>query len=222
VVVTGETGTGKELVARAIYDVRERKSGLFVKVDCGTLAPTIIESELFGHERGAFTDATRDKKGLAEMADGGTLFLDEIGTLPNELQPKLLRLIEESIFRRVGGLQDRRVDVRVIAATNLDLEKEMQEGAFREDLYYRLSTIELTVPPLRERGDDVLTLSHSFLRRFNHEMRKNLRGFSAEAEAARQRQGVEKLYRTDGHLRQGGVDKSGGTRVEKASRTRRN
>jgi two-component system response regulator HydG len=184
VVVTGETGTGKELVARAIYDVRERKSGLFVKVDCGTLAPTIIESELFGHERGAFTDATRDKKGLAEMADGGTLFLDEIGTLPSELQPKLLRLIEESTFRRVGGLQDRHVDVRIIAATNLDLEKEMQEGAFREDLYYRLSTIELTVPPLRERGDDVLTLAHSFLRRFNHEMRKNLRGFSAEAEAA--------------------------------------
>lgn len=184
VLIEGETGTGKELVARAIYHLSGNRSGIFVKVDCGTLSANIIESELFGYEKGAFTDAKADKKGLVEMADGGTLFLDEIGNLPYELQPKLLRLIEESIFRRVGGVKDILADLRIIAATNLNLKDDSAKGRFREDLYYRLKVMSLTVPSLRERGNDILLLAYFFLRKLSQEMKKIIRGFTPEAEKA--------------------------------------
>jgi DNA-binding NtrC family response regulator len=196
VLITGETGTGKELVARAIYDLSENKNGIFVKVDCSTLSPSIIESELFGYERGAFTDARSDKKGLVEMADGGVLFLDEIGTLPPGLQPKLLRLIEESAFRRVGGLKDISVDVRIVAATNLYLEQEVTKGTFREDLYYRLKVISLSVPPLRERRSDIVILQKYFLALFNRELRKQIQGLTPEAER------VLSNYRWPGNIRE--------------------
>jgi len=183
VLISGETGTGKELVARALHSlIKESKRRIFVKVDCGALAANVIESELFGHEKGAFTDANREKKGLAEMANGGTLFLDEIGNLPLSLQPVLLRMIEEKTFRRVGGLRDIKIDVRVIAATNINIEKEIAEGRFREDLYYRLNVIEIAIPPLRERDDDVLLIAEFFLRMFSRDMKKNIKGFTPEAE----------------------------------------
>lgn len=183
VLITGETGTGKELVARAIHALHpEREKRIFVKVDCGTLSASIIESELFGHEQGAFTDARQKKKGLVELADGGILFLDELGNLPLELQPRLLRLIEESMFRRVGGLKDIKVDVRIIAATNADLEEAVRRGHFREDLFYRLNVVHLAVPPLRERGNDVLLLADTFLRQFSRELKKDIKGFSPDTE----------------------------------------
>lgn len=184
VLITGETGTGKELVARAVHTSRKQQSGVFVKVDCGTLSENLIESELFGHDKGAFTDARSDKKGLVEMANGGTLFLDEIGNLPISLQPKLLRLIEESTFRKVGGLKDITVDVRIIAATNANIEEEIFKGRFREDLYYRLNVIPISLPPLRERGEDVLLLATYFLHLFKKELRKSIQGFSAAATEA--------------------------------------
>lgn len=180
VLITGETGTGKELVAQAIHEqgLEHNKSGVFVKVDCGTLSENLVESELFGYDKGAFTDATRDKKGLVEMANGGTLFLDEIGNLPISLQPKLLRLIEDSTFRKIGGLKDIKVQIRIIAATNCDIEKEIGKGRFREDLYYRLNIIPIVLPPLRDRADDILLLANYFLHRFKKEMRKSIRGFT--------------------------------------------
>ncbi len=181
VLIRGETGTGKELVARAVYGLGGEGKGVFVKVDCGTLSAGIVESELFGHERGAFTGAKQRKRGVVEMADGGTLFLDEIGNLPLELQPKLLRLIEESTFRRVGGLKDVHIDVRIIAATNLDLEAEVRNGRFREDLYYRINVISLEVPPLRTRGDDTMLLAGYFLGLFRRETKKEVKGFTPEA-----------------------------------------
>lgn len=181
VLITGETGTGKELTARAIHESRPGQKGIFVKVDCGTLSSNLIESELFGYEKGAFTDARSDKKGLVELANGGTLFLDEIGNLPIELQPKLLRLIEESTFRRVGGLKDIRVKIRIIAATNVDIEEQIDKGTFREDLYYRLNIIPIPLPPLRDRGDDILLLADFFLHNLQKELKKNFHGFTPEA-----------------------------------------
>jgi DNA-binding NtrC family response regulator len=181
VLITGETGTGKELTARAIHESRAGQKGIFVKVDCGTLSSNLIESELFGYEKGAFTDARNDKKGLVEVANGGTLFLDEIGNLPIELQPKLLRLIEESTFRRVGGLKDIRVNIRIIAATNVDIEEQIDGGTFREDLYYRLNVIPVPLPPLRDRGDDILLLADFFLHNLQREMKKDFNGFTPEA-----------------------------------------
>jgi transcriptional regulator with PAS, ATPase and Fis domain len=181
ILITGETGTGKELTARAIHESRPGQKGVFVKVDCGTLSSSLIESELFGYEKGAFTDAGRDKKGLVEVANGGTLFLDEIGNLPIELQPKLLRLIEESTFRRVGGLKDIQVKIRIIAATNVDIEEQIDRGTFREDLYYRLNVIPIPLPPLRDRGEDILLLADFFLHDLQNELKKNFRGFSPEA-----------------------------------------
>lgn len=181
VLISGETGTGKELVARAIHESRTGKSGVFVKIDCGTLSSALIESELFGHERGAFTDARQDKKGLVEVAAGGTLFLDEIGNLPMELQPKLLRLIEESTFRRVGGIKDINVRLRIIAATNADLALGIDNATFREDLYYRLNVIPIELPPLRERGDDVILLAEHFSTLFAKELKRSIQGFTDEA-----------------------------------------
>jgi DNA-binding NtrC family response regulator len=180
VLITGETGTGKELVARALHG--RVGTGVFVKVDCGTLSPSIIEAELFGYEKGAFTDARETRKGLVEVADGGILFLDELGNLPLALQPKLLRLIEESAFRRVGGVHDIQVNVRIIAATNIDVEEVVRQGRFREDLYYRLNVMTLEIPPLRRRQDDILLLADHYLRFFAAEMNKPIRGFTPEAE----------------------------------------
>lgn len=181
VLITGETGTGKELVARAIHESHPNSNGVFVKVDCGTLSANLIESELFGHDRGAFTDAVTEKKGLVELADEGTLFLDEIGNLPISLQPKLLRLIEESTFRKVGGIKDIQVKVRIVAATNSDIELEIDKGTFREDLYYRLNVIPLPLPPLRDRGNDIILLANAFLKLFSSDLKKDIRGIAPSA-----------------------------------------
>ena len=181
VLITGETGTGKELVARTIHNNRKGPKSVFVKVDCGTLSANLIESELFGYEKGAFTDARSDKKGLVEVANGGVLFLDEIGNMPLELQPKLLRLIEESTFRRVGGLVDIKVHIRIIAATNEDLLRQVEAGNFRRDLFYRLNIIPLALPPLRDRAEDILLLAETFLARLKKELKKDIDGFSLEA-----------------------------------------
>ncbi|NIA04610.1 MAG: response regulator [Proteobacteria bacterium] len=184
VLIIGETGTGKELVARAIHEHTPGRPGLFVKVDCGTLAAQVIESELFGHDKGAFTDAHATTRGLVEIADGGTLFLDEITNLPFSLQPILLRIIAESVFRRVGGLKDISVDVRIIAASNLNIQQQVKEGNFREDLYYRLNVIPIATPPLRKRGRDVLLLANHFLHKYRMELRKDIKGLSPATEQA--------------------------------------
>lgn len=189
VLISGETGTGKELVARAIHESSSGPNGVFVKIDCGTLSTTLIESELFGHERGAFTDATQDKKGLVEVAAGGTLFLDEIGNLPMDLQPKLLRLIEESTFRRVGGIKDIHVNIRIIAASNADLIDNIAGSKFREDLYYRLNVIPIPLPSLRDRGDDIILLAENFLQQFAAELKRPVRGFTRDAIARLQQHG---------------------------------
>lgn len=163
VLITGESGTGKELAARAIHDASNRSDGPFEVVDCGGLPPTLIESELFGHDKGAFTNATFDRAGAFERADGGTLFLDELGELPLELQPKLLRALGESEIRRIGSRTTKKVDVRVVAATNRDLRREVNSGAFRSDVFYRLAVIQVHLPPLRERLDDLSLLVASLL-----------------------------------------------------------
>ncbi len=163
VLITGETGTGKSVVAKAIHYYREKSDNTFVGINCAALPENLIESELFGHEKGAFTGALTTKKGLFEMADGGTLFLDEIGEIPLHLQSKLLGILDEKTFRRVGGQCLQRVNVRIVAATNIDLEEAVKQKKFREDLYYRLSVLRIHVPPLRERKNDIAPLSNYFL-----------------------------------------------------------
>jgi transcriptional regulator with GAF, ATPase, and Fis domain len=181
VLLTGETGTGKDLAAKAIHYNSDRSAKPFVNITCSALPEQLLESELFGHERGAFTDARQQKRGLFETADGGTVFLDEIGEITAGLQSKLLRFLEEKTFKRVGGLADVRVDVRVIAATNRDLEQEVKTGKFRDDLFYRLHVMPLMLPPLRERDGDIRLLIEYYIDRFNREFRKKVRGVNADA-----------------------------------------
>jgi two-component system, NtrC family, response regulator AtoC len=180
VLITGESGTGKELAAKAIHALSERRNRPMFTVNCASISKTLMESELFGHERGAFTDAAGRKKGMFELSDGGTLFLDEIGDLPESLQAAFLRVLEQRTFRRVGGEVDISVDVRFIAATNQSLEKLVQEGRFRQDLYYRLNVLQLDMPPLRERDADVLLLAQRFIAEFNTTFRKSFKGLSQE------------------------------------------
>jgi two-component system, NtrC family, response regulator len=174
VLITGESGTGKELVARAIHNLSPRKESPFISVNCAALSPTLLESELFGHEKGAFTDAIAMRKGRFELADTGTLFLDEIGELPHALQAKLLRVLQERSFERVGGSHSLNVDVRIIAATNKDLRDEVDKGEFREDLYYRLNVIHIHLPPLRERVDDIPMLVTYFLEKNSKQLGRKL------------------------------------------------
>jgi len=181
VFVRGESGTGKDLAARIIHHNSNRAHKRFMNITCTALSETLLESELFGHERGAFTDAKQQKKGLLELADGGTVFLDEVGDMPPALQAKLLRFLEERMFRRVGGTDDISVDVRVIAATNRDIEKAIREGKFREDLYYRLNVVPVYLPPLRERGDDIRMLTQHFVAHFAREFKKQVTGVTEEA-----------------------------------------
>ena len=184
VLITGESGVGKELVADAIVNYSDRRDKPFVKVHCAALNANLLESELFGHVKGAFTGAIADKKGRFELADGGTIFLDEIGEIDPSTQIKLLRVLQEREFERVGGEKTIKTDVRVIAATNRNLEEEIKYGRFREDLYYRLNVVNIQVPPLRERKEDIFLLSTSFLNEFNKENKKDIEGFSNEARSA--------------------------------------
>ena len=181
VLLTGESGTGKDLAAKVLHYASDRAARPFMNITCSALPDTILESELFGHERGAFTDARQQKRGLLESADGGTVFLDEIGEMAAPLQAKLLRFLEEKTFKRVGGVADIRVDVRVIAATNRRLEDEVKNGRFREDLYYRLNVLPIALPPLRTRTDDIPALVHYFIDTYNREFRKRVRGVSDDA-----------------------------------------
>ncbi len=183
VLLTGESGTGKDLAAKVIHYNSDRAAKPFMNITCSALPETLLESELFGHERGAFTDARQQKTGLLESADKGTVFLDEIGEMVPALQAKLLRVLEEKAFKRVGGAADIRVDVRVIAATNRDLEEAVRQGRFREDLYYRLNVMQITLPTLREHPSDVPLLVNFYLDRFNREFRKQVRGATEEAMA---------------------------------------
>ena len=184
VLLQGESGTGKDLVAKAIHYQSNRSEGPFVAINCAALPGTLIESELFGYEKGAFTDAKARKEGLFQQAEGGTLFLDEIGELELSLQAKLLRVLEEGAFRRVGGLRDIPFDARVIAASNKDLKTESEAGRFRLDLYYRLSVIQIDIPPLRERVDDVLLLTEHYIEAFGKRLRKHVHTIAPEVAAA--------------------------------------
>jgi DNA-binding NtrC family response regulator len=196
VLISGESGTGKELVARAIRHYSRRREGKFVAINCGAIPETLLESELFGHRKGAFTGADRDHKGLIETADGGTLFLDEVGTLPPNVQKTLLRFLQEQEFYRVGDTTPIKVDVRVLSATNLDLQAAVQSGAFREDLYYRLNVVHLRLPPLRERRSDIPLLVAHFVKEQNKRFGTHVKGFD--------RQAVEAMVKYDwpGNIRQ--------------------
>lgn len=181
VLITGESGTGKEMVARYIHELSPRKNGPFVKVNCGALTETLLESEMFGHERGAFTGAIKQKLGRFELADGGTIFLDEIGEISLSTQVKLLRVLQEKEFERVGGEKTIKVDVRIIAATNKDLKKEVKEKRFREDLYYRLYIVPIEIPPLRERKEDIPELVEYFIKKHKERTRSQVERISPEA-----------------------------------------
>ena len=179
--ITGESGTGKELVAQAIHAAGFPKGGPFIPINCGAIPENLLESELFGHEKGSFTGAHSTVQGKLQYAHKGTLFLDEIGELPFNLQVKLLRFLQEGVIQRVGGREDIKIDARTVCATNVDIVKAIAEGRFREDLYYRISVITMALPPLRERGEDILLLANYFLRKFNDEYKKKVRRFSASA-----------------------------------------
>jgi DNA-binding NtrC family response regulator len=196
VLLRGESGTGKDLAAKTIHYNSERASRSFMNITCSALPDALLESELFGHERGAFTDARNQKIGLLESAEGGTVFLDEIGEMVPALQAKLLRFLEEKAFKRVGGSADVRVDVRVIAATNRDLEEAVRAGGFREDLYYRLNVMQIMLPPLREHPGDIPLLVNYYVDVFNREFRKNIRGVTPEA------MDLLKAYRWPGNIRE--------------------
>lgn len=184
VLITGESGVGKELVANAIHNLSSRKDKSFIKVHCAALSETLLESELFGHEKGAFTGAEKMQKGRFELAHGGTIFLDEIGEINQNVQIKILRVLQEKKFERVGGEQTIEVDVRIVAATNKNLEEEVKAGRFREDLYYRLNVIHIQVPPLRERKEDIPLLVSSFLQEFNSENGKAIKAVDKRAKTA--------------------------------------
>lgn len=184
VLITGDSGTGKELVAKALHEQSSRRASPFIKINCAAIPKTLMESELFGYEKGAFTGATTSKPGRFELADGGTLFLDEIGEIPVEMQVKLLRAIQESEFERVGGLKTIKVDVRLITATNRDLEQEIQKGTFRDDLFYRLNVVPIQIPPLRKRNGDIRLLVEHITAKFNERLKKTIVGISEDALAA--------------------------------------
>ncbi|NLK45751.1 MAG: sigma-54-dependent Fis family transcriptional regulator [Treponema sp.] len=196
VLITGESGVGKELIANAIHNLSPRKDNPLIKVHCAALSETLLESELFGHEKGAFTGAVARKRGRFELAHGGTIFLDEIGEIDQNVQIKILRVLQDKRFERVGGEETVETDVRVITATNRDLEKEIVEGRFREDLYYRLNVVHIHVPPLRERKDDIPLMVSSFIKEFAKENGKNITSIDSQARAA--------LYKYDwpGNIRQ--------------------
>lgn len=180
VLIRGESGTGKELVARAIHGLSDRADKRFIPVSCAALPETLFESELFGHEKGAFTGAIRTREGRFKLADGGTLFLDEVGDIPLETQVKLLRVIESQEFERLGGKDTLKVDVRIISATNQELEEKIKEGTFREDLYYRLNVISIVIPPLRERKEDILMLVDHFINKANQKCGRSVKGITPE------------------------------------------
>jgi two-component system, NtrC family, response regulator AlgB len=196
ILLLGESGTGKSIISRALHERSPQKDNAFVTVNCPSLSRELLESELFGHVKGAFTGAVGDKVGKVALADGGTLFLDEIGELPLEIQPKLLRLLQEKEYERVGEAKTRRANVRVISATNRDLDKAVQAGRFRDDLYYRLHVIAVQIPPLRERPGDLLKIAERYLQFFARQCGKQLKGFSKEAEA------VMRQYAWPGNLRE--------------------
>jgi len=180
VLITGETGTGKELIARAIHRNSSRREQPFIKINCAAIAENLVESELFGYEKGAFTGAVTTKPGRFELAHRGTLFLDEVGEIPRDMQAKLLQAIQDQNFERVGGLKNISVDVRLIAATNRNLPQEVKEGKFREDLFYRLNVFPIHIPPLRERTEDILPLTGHFLEKFNRKLKMQVEGLSPE------------------------------------------
>lgn len=196
VLLSGESGTGKELVARAIHDASPRKGGPFVSINCGAFPETLLESELFGYMKGAFTGAVSNKKGLFEFAAAGTIFLDEVGEMSPAMQVKLLRTLQERKTRRIGGTEEVSIDARVIAATNKNLDKEIEAESFREDLYYRLAVIPIQIPPLRERKSDTLTLVRHFIQKYNERMQRRIRGISEEALA------VLEAYHWPGNVRE--------------------
>jgi two-component system response regulator AtoC len=181
ILLEGESGTGKDLIAKVLHYQSMRQAEPFIAINCAAIPETLLESELFGYEKGAFTDARAQKRGILELADRGTVFLDEIGELPMLLQVKLLRVLEEQSFRRLGGLKDIHVNLRVVAASNRNLREAVKEGAFRQDLFYRLNVIQIVIPPLRERTEDILALSRHFIQHYNQKFKRNVEGISPEA-----------------------------------------
>ena len=217
VLIMGETGTGKELVANSIHYLSSRRYGPFIKLNCSAIPDTLMESELFGYEKGAFTDARQSKKGLFELADGGTIFLDEIGDMDLRLQPKLLQILENRTLRKLGGVADMKIDVRVIAATNVDLSEMVRAKRFREDLYYRLNVMAINLPPLRERREDIVALAEHFINEnkdFEGEegqvkkLCKESRIRAHELRLARQHKGAQEHHREGHDTRRAGRDKA--------------